>query len=155
MTDINKPAYDPNEFLERYRAWETEAASFIPGNKDRLFTVLASAGVTRVVVTFDGQGDSGHIEDVTAFNGGAQIALPKTPVEIITRHYGADAPHVEVSPAAEAIETLAYHLLANTHGGWENNEGAFGEFVFDVEQGAISLEFNERYESSERYDHAW
>jgi hypothetical protein len=155
MTDISKSSFDHNTFMERYRAWETEAASFMPGNKDRLFAALAEGGVTRVVVTFDGQGDSGQIEDVTAFEGDTEVALPKAPVEIITLHYGADAPNMEISPAADAVESLVYHLLSSTHGGWENNEGAYGEFVFDVEEGAIALEFNARFESSERYDHAW
>jgi hypothetical protein len=29
--------------------------------------------------------------------------------------------------------------------GWENNDGAFGTFVFDVADRTITLEHNERY----------
>jgi hypothetical protein len=34
----------------------------------------------------------------------------------------------------EAIDTLCYDYLEGSHGGWENNDGAFGEFHFDVDQ---------------------
>lgn len=56
-------------------------------------------------------------------------------------------------PLAEAIETLAYAFLESTHGGWENNGGAYGEFDFDVAAGTITLDYNERFESSENYTH--
>ena len=58
-------------------------------------------------------------------------------------------------PVAEAIEQLAYDLLSLTHCGWENNDGAYGEFVFDVAKQSISLEHNERYVTAELYSHSW
>ena len=35
-------------------------------------------------------------------------------------------------------------ILEQTHGGWENNDGAYGEFTFDVAERTIKLDFNER-----------
>ena len=69
--------------------------------------------------------------------------------------YGADRPIANHLSASEATENLAYDLLRQKHRGWENNDGAFGEFTFDVAAGMISLDYNERFTSSENYTHAW
>ena len=54
-----------------------------------------------------------------------------------------------------AIEHMAYELLGQTHGGWENNAGAYGEFIFDVAAETITLEFNMRFEDSEFFEHTF
>jgi NADH dehydrogenase FAD-containing subunit len=52
-----------------------------------------------------------------------------------------------------AGEHLAYDFLSDTHCGWENNDGAYGEFCFDASARCIHLEFNERFTSSEVFTH--
>ena len=44
-------------------------------------------------------------------------------------------------------QQLAFDFLSDTHGGWENNDGAYGEFCFDAAARCIHLEFNERLEA--------
>lgn len=58
-------------------------------------------------------------------------------------------------PLSEAIEQMAYELLGQTHGGWENNAGAYGEFIFDVAADTITLEFNMRVEDTEFFEHTF
>lgn len=53
----------------------------------------------------------------------------------------------------DAIETMAYDLLERTHSGWENNDGAYGEFTFDVVNRTVTLDYNERYTASENSTH--
>ena len=53
----------------------------------------------------------------------------------------------------DVVEQLAYDFLSDTHGGWENNDGAYGEFCFDANARCIHLEFNERFTSSELFTH--
>ncbi len=36
-----------------------------------------------------------------------------------------------------------------THDGWENSDGAHGDFTFDVGERTITLDYNERYMQSE------
>jgi hypothetical protein len=43
------------------------------------------------------------------------------------------------------LEELAWDYLYDNHCGWENNDGAFGTFVFNVPDRTITLEHNERY----------
>lgn len=55
----------------------------------------------------------------------------------------------------EIIEDVCYAALSETHGGWENNDGAYGDFTFDVPHRTITLEFNERYTATDYYEHSW
>ena len=61
-TDISTPAFDPGDFLQRWMEYERRAADLHPANKASLFAALRDAGITAVIVTFDGYGDSGQID---------------------------------------------------------------------------------------------
>jgi hypothetical protein len=142
------------DFMQRYRDYERRAAELHPANKASLFAALRAAGVRTVIVTFDGYGDSGQIEDIVATAGDdAALDLPATQVELRTLNVGQDEPSLLSQPLTEAIETLAYALLGLKHGGWENNDGAFGDFTFDVAEETIVLDYNERFSSSENHTH--
>ncbi|MCF8710517.1 hypothetical protein L3X40_22125 [Rhizorhapis sp. SPR117] len=155
MTDAPQPAIDMAAIMQRFSQWEADAAELVPQNKARLFACLASTGITPVTVTFDGYGDSGQIEDIAGFIGDEPADLPGSTVEVKTPHHSADQPVANCLSASEAIENLAYDLLRQTHWGWENNDGAYGEFTFDVTAGTITLDYNERLTSSENYAHEW
>ena len=126
-----------------------------PVNKAAILAALAAAAITSVVVTFDGSGDSGQIESVEARTRDAQAELPTTDVTIGSPLWDGSGVETRTLPLREAIEQLAYDLLEDTHDGWEINEGAFGEFTFDVAEGSIRLDYNERIESSEYTGHEW
>lgn len=151
--NIPTPTFDPGDFLQRWTEYDKRAAELHPANKASLFAALRHAGITTVVVTFDGSGDSGQIEDIQAHAGDQLADIPTTPVEIARLDFHATEPERLTEPLSEAIETLAYAFLEQTHGGWENNEGAFGEFVFDVAGETITLDYNERVETSENHTH--
>lgn len=131
------------------------AEEALPANKAALFHALAAAGITSVVVTFDGYGDSGQIESVDARIGDAAAELPAVDIEIATPAWDGSELHRRTLPLSDAVEHLAYAFLAETHCGWENHEGAYGEFNFDVEERSIRLDYNERVESSEYSGHEW
>ena len=44
---------------------------------------------------------------------------------------------------------------AKTHGGWENNDGAYGEYTFDVAERTITLDYNERHMESDYSMHVF
>ncbi len=124
-----------------------------PGNKDRLFDGLMAAGITHVTVTFDGAGDSGQIESIGAWSGDKAADFPMTEIPYAALTW--DDPEVEMRELSleDVVEQMAYDFLSDTHGGWENNDGAHGEFCFDAAARCIHLEFNERFTSSELYNH--
>ena len=114
-------------------------------NKQRVFEALAANGFTCVNVTFDGEGDSGQIENLAGYVGDELTKLPEIKLTPQTLNWSGDAISTEEKSLSDAIEQLCYNFLEQDHGGWENNDGAFGEFTLDVNQQTVELEFNGRY----------
>jgi hypothetical protein len=113
-------------------------------NKNLIFAALAGAGIHRVTIDYDGSGDSGQIESIEAWDAAHEkIPLPSSrKVQLAPEN--PDRPVDDIGLEA-AVEGLAWDYLYDSHCGWENNDGAFGTFVFDVPDRTITLEHNERY----------
>jgi hypothetical protein len=124
-------------------------------NKVTLFSALERAVVTKIVITFDGYGDSGQIEDVQAKAGDDDITMPNAMIEFATTVWGQPEPERSSVTVATAVESLTYDALERTHGCWENNDGAYGAIIFDVADYSITLDYNERYTASENYMHSF
>lgn len=157
MTDVTPPvamSADFTDYLARHAEQMRQLDQCRPANMAALFDALAAAGITHVIVTFDGGGDSGQIESIDASNADGAVALPEVEIAYASPGEGAAFEHSAMS-LNHAIEELAYDLLRDTHAGWENNDGAFGEFTFDVAARTISLDHNERYIAIESYSHEW
>ncbi len=139
--------------LARQTERDARIAALRPANKERLFDGLTAAGITHVTVSFDGYGDSGQVESIEAYAGDAEVTFPKTQIAYAALTW--DDPEVEMRALSleDVVEQLACDLLSDAHGGWENNDGAYGEFCFDASARSIHLEFNERFTSSELYTH--
>jgi hypothetical protein len=114
-------------------------------NKEAVFDLLTASGFTRVNVTFDGEGDSGQIDNLAGFVGDVLTILPDVKLTFQNVSWGDNKIITEEKTAAAAIEHLCYDFLEQEHGGWENNDGAFGEFTLDVAGRTVALEFNGRY----------
>ena len=158
MSDNNptpSPTFDANDFLEKDRAFTALSDSIRPANKTTLFDALAAAGITSVLVHFDGSGDSGQIEGIDATAGEQPAEIPNGNIEIAQIRWGDANIERTTLSVRDAIENLAYDFLEQTYGGWENNEGAYGEFTFDVAQRTITLDYNERVETSEYSQHVF
>ena len=120
-------------------------------NKTAVFDALDAAGIATVVVSFDGYGDSGQIERLEV--EGAVDTLPAATVEIATAIWGERETQRQPMSLADAIEKLIYEFLGSAYDGWEDNDGAYGEFTFDVADRTIRLDYNERYTASVNYSH--
>lgn len=152
---------DAQAVWQRYLAQEAARDALFetlrPANQTAIFDALALAGVVTLVVNFDGYGDSGQIEAITATGTEGEMVLPEISIAYASpdRGDGDEAVDQRPLPLSEAIETLCYDLLRHTHAGWENNDGAFGDFTFDVTARTISLDHNDRYTAIESYAHQW
>ncbi len=142
--------------------WDTKSAAqeqlhaeLQPLNKTALFQALSAAGVTLVIVGFDGYGDSGQIENVEVKAGDTVVAMPECTIEIAEAAWDQAEPNRTTISIAEVIERLVYDLLTDTHCGWENNDGAYGDFTFDVAERTITLDYNERYTASDYSQHVF
>lgn len=140
--------------------------------KPILFGACEAAGLARVTVTFDGCGDSGQIESVDAYGADDQkIDLPAEaityPCAFMERRYepttetpsgnrflGYEVGEIEkTSTLRQIVEDIFWDFIGAKHGGWENNDGGFGECVFEVESQTIRLEMNERYTETNYYEY--
>ena len=106
-----------------------------------------------VTVVFDGYGDSGQIENIEASAGDEIIALPTIEIEIARSVWGSSEIERQTQPIRDAIETLAYDFLGKTQSGWGNDEGAYGDFTFNVAARTITLDYNERRMESDYSQH--
>lgn len=136
-------------------AYETLKAELFALNKAVFFDAITPLGVTQVVVTFDGYGDSGQIENIEIRAGGDPIAEPTVMIEFGEAEWGQAEPSRLSVSIASAAERLTYDVLERTHSGWENSDGAYGDVTFDVGAREITLDYNERYTSYENYVHTF
>lgn len=134
------------EMQERER--KTKAARGI------LMAALSRAKVSKVLVDFDGSGDSGSVGDISYKPARGKETFGKS--EIV------DTPHeasewtdegrkrvVRDYTYDELVEEVCYGILGSEHPGWEINEGSFGTFEIDVAKDSVSLTFNQRVETYE------
>lgn len=150
----------------------TLQASILARLKPILFNALKTVGIVCVTVNFDGCGDSGQIESVEARDSDNNpVELPAEtityPVAYMEKRYeprpdspggklftGYDHRETEqTTPIQEVIENIFWGFIGAKHGGWENNDGGFGECVFEVGSQTIRLEMNERYTETNYYEY--
>jgi hypothetical protein len=120
----------------------------------KVLSVCRASNYARIVVTFDGCGDSGHIEDMDfQFNDSMPPKHPATlsigdfdVQEGFEHREGRWQPIVKRKELtlADALETVTYDILDANIPGWEINEGTSGTITYDIDTGAIRCEFNER-----------
>ena len=96
-----------------------------------LFAALKDAGVTRVNIRYDGQGDSGQVEDVE-FDGN-----------------GIDEKDLNDKFEGD-LQDLGYHLLeAHYSYDWYNNDGGYGDIEIDLEADTPEIHINGVIRSTE------
>ena len=147
MTDIDQPGGDtaPAQDCAAYISPdEQRRQSDFAENRATLFDALDRSGITLVTVVFDGYGDSGQIEDIGVM---ADTAVDLKAIKLDQKRvrWGDGTIETVTADLETTIEDLVYALLEQAHGSWGDNEGAYGEFVFDVAERTIVLDFNERH----------
>ena len=128
-------------------------------NKKELKEVCATlfnAGITLVEVHYDGYGDSGEIEYVLLFKGDKQLkdeevaslGLPTSTIQAYNHKSKGDEDRyiTKECTMVDKIEECAYDFLP---GGWEINEGSFGDLKISTETAKATLEHNFRIQETE------
>jgi hypothetical protein len=127
-------------FSDDWESFEKASAEANQLNKAVVFDALSQAGITRVSVGFDGEGDQGQMERATAQTDGTGMEFPSIAISLWESQYGGTELKTRELLLQEAVEHLCYRCLEERHGGWEINEGSFGEFTLDVVARTITLE---------------
>jgi hypothetical protein len=159
MTDTLDTASSPDsptcDWDAKRAVFERLRAELQPRNKAALFDLLAAADITHVVVSFDGYGDSGQIEHMEAKRGDVTVAIPDAQIEIARAVWDQDEPERQRVAGTDVLEQFVYDLLEDTHYGWEDGDGACGDFTFDVAARKITLDYNERYTETQNFRHVF
>lgn len=120
--------------------WAKEAAErkqALQAAKLPVIAALKAAGAAVATITYDGEGDSGQIESITAETADSREVNLDLP-------YESPESDSSASTLKGAIDQLAWGCLEACHEGFENNEGGYGEIVIDVADGTITVDHNER-----------
>jgi len=116
-----------------------------PDQNYNFMTALACYGVASAVVSFDGSGDSGQIQDIYAT--GLSTELDSVPLR--PEHAAMVAnPSGAACSLYELIETFAYTLMEATGQDWYNNDGGFGEVHIHPGLGKAWVDMNIRETTS-------
>ena len=143
------------DFETKYAEHQAARAKANALNKTVLFDALVAAGITSVHADFDGCGDSGQINDVTARAGDQTAEFPCVTVVLHDTQWGKQDLTAKNVSLQEAVYDLCYGCLEQTHPGWENNDGGCGEFEFDVAKRSITLNFTGYYTESWHDEHVF
>lgn len=154
-------------FEEQHCSLSRHCKTLIEYNKNLLYIILKANNTKTVLVEFDGSGDSGSIDSV---NLSKKSHIPPW----LPQHSDADCSNIleevfigsrtlkydeddedEDSTVEEVIKTICYNLIEIEHPGWENNDGAYGEFVFDIENDKITYTHNTRITDIESHEHSY
>ncbi len=118
-------------------------------NKEILLDALTHAGAFRACVTYQGGGDEGSDEGVSVFGAdNASLELSGT-VSLFFECYGQEdgqwktAIVQQEQPLDAALCDYAMEAVNQHHSGWENNEGGYGEVVFECETGTVRIGHND------------
>jgi hypothetical protein len=158
MTDTIQPTAtipDRDDWQKQTRDRDRLAGEVLDENKTALFGALSQTAIATVIVHFDGYGDSGQIEAIEAQAAGAAVPLPEGTIGIASPFPDGSGVQRISLPVREAIEQLAYDLLGQTYCGWQDNDGAYGDFTFDVADRTITLDYHQRFTDSELFEHSW
>ena len=142
-----------NDFLDFHSRYLETIAEANALNKPIVFDALEAANLTLVTVNFDGEGDSGQINTITAYTKGDVPADVPEAELVLHRATQIESDRTVEVTLLNAIETLCYDYLSQCHGGWENDDGAYGTFEFDVVKRTIRLDCNVRFVDSTHHFH--
>ncbi len=126
-------------------------------NAERLVTlslatlcpILGAHGVTEATIDYDGYGDDGQVNDILLHDADRKpVAMPAARCTAYhLTHLG--ALESEEASLEQALDRFTTEALETLHAGWENNEGALGTLVIDVEAAVATLEHLTRFISLE------
>lgn len=130
--------------------------------KRLLLTLLKVMGGRKVVVSFDGSGDSGSIDDVNLLDQegnlidlkGAEFEWPcrSSEADPLTNKWRVIYKNT-VMPLSDILVQITEDALEEEGLDWYNNEGGFGQFTIDLTQTPpkIELDVNIRITETEHH----
>ena len=109
--------------------------------KRAMLKALRKCGIATVSIAYDGEGDSGQIRDIFAFDTEKRDVRTNDPVRLALYAGKAAADYASLY---EALDDFAWLLLAHFHAGFEIDDGGYGTITIDVTGRGVTLSHNDR-----------
>jgi hypothetical protein len=116
--------------------YSAECRARVATNHAALSALLRERGVAVVRAHYEGSGDSGQFEEFEIVDAGGRAGDEKLSAEEEAR-----------------LKGHFYDLLECRHGGWENNEGGYGDFQWTVTSDELTHDHNDYFQDVENTYH--
>jgi Family of unknown function (DUF6878) len=104
--------------------------------KKPILAALKRFNIAKAVTVYDGEGDSGQIESITATTVDGKDAS----LDVL---FGSQDPQ---SPTLrDVLDDFAWACLEAYHDGFEINDGGYGDITIDVASGKVLIDHNDRF----------
>jgi hypothetical protein len=123
-------------------------------NRQALFDALGKAGITSVKVEFNGYGDEGQIESTLYFIEETETTPAIGNLMFVRQGIGGSRGSEPIA-LGDAMDEFLYDLLAKHYGGWQDNDGSYGAFTFDIPARTVDLDINLRFVDSHNHQHTF
>ena len=129
------------DILKEMAAEEQRNREHLPAAKAVLCDALTARGIATVSIGYDGEGDSGQVNDITALDPDRQSVSLDPPVSL--------ALHKSEQPTSydtlyEALDDFAWMALQAYHDGFVNNDGGCGTITIDAAKRTVTVDHNDR-----------
>ncbi|WP_414462476.1 DUF6878 family protein [Hyphomicrobium sp. DY-1] len=144
---------DANTFIEHYFEQQRARTAQMPFKLAAILDAARTMGLIEIHIAYDGMGDEGNIDEISGFkpsNRDAQVdlagAIPCDPVDLT-------APQIitvgdrTYQALNDLIEDYGWDIINTQHGGFEINDGGFGEILITVATGKVKLDMSNRFMS--------
>ena len=108
--------------------------------KRAILKALRERGIATVSIAYDGEGDSGQIGDIDAFD--AKKKPVSTDQAIRLTLYRGKEPS-DYASLHEALDDFSWVLLGHYHAGFQDNVGGYGTIRIDVAKRSVILDHND------------
>lgn len=108
--------------------------------KPVLIGALAGLGAAHALIRYDGYGDQGAAEEVTALLPTASVADLSGEIDYPTRDDWTGVTRMARASLESALTDFAEIVLAHHYCGWENGDGAVGTIEIHVADDSVVVE---------------
>lgn len=143
--------------MSEYQALAKQAQEM---NREILINSLKEQGVMLATVDYSGAGDSGDtcdlaVQPVEILQKLTEVKIKRHVIDMTFHGNAQRARSLRETEVAldEAISEFAMNWVDELHGGWENNDGAYGTVTINVEDETIRLEHMSYYTECESHEH--
>lgn len=112
--------------------------------KGAMLALLTAHKIVRVHIRYDGSGDSGQIDNITATDADGN----RVPILSISPINGGASCGGGFASLWDALDDFAWSILGHYHDGFVDNDGGYGTFVIDVPDARITLDHYDRFVQS-------